>query len=319
MRKSTVAGMNVEKDFRQLEWGPALEEDWRNLLVLAVREDLERIYDWTTVALVAEGTRGAAAIVARQGGVVAGLEAARITLLEFDRQAQWQGAIADGERVEPGQVLARISGSARSLLTAERIMLNVLGHLSGVATLARRFVDAVVGTPARIYDTRKTLPGWRRLEKYAVRCGGGHNHRLGLFDAVLIKDNHLALAAAEGICRSPAEAVQAARAFLSRFAVLPGGAQAAMPLVEVEVDSLDQLRDALAAEPDIVLLDNMSLQLLSEAVALRNSLAPGVELEASGGVNLDTVASIARTGIERISVGAITHSAPAMDIALDWS
>jgi nicotinate-nucleotide pyrophosphorylase (carboxylating) len=311
--------MNPDKDFRQLEWGPSLEEDWRNLLVLAVREDLERIYDWTTVALVPEGTRGAAAIVARQAGVVAGLEAARITLLEFDRSCQWQSAVDDGDAVEARQVLARLAGSARSLLTAERIMLNVLTHLSGIATLTRRFVDAVEGTGARIYDTRKTLPGWRRLEKYAVRCGGGHNHRLGLFDAVLIKDNHLALAAAEGLHRTPAEAVQAARAFLSRFAVLPAGPPAAMPVMEIEVDTLDQLRNALSAEPDIVLLDNMSPPQLVEAVALRNSLAPGVQLEASGGVRLDTVASIARTGIERISVGAITHSAPAMDIALDWS
>jgi len=310
--------MNAERDFQQIEWGPTLEEDWRNLLVLAVREDLERIYDWTTVALVPEGARGAAKIVARQAGVVAGIEAARITLADFDRSCQWQPAVADGTRVEAGQALAQISGSARSLLTAERIMLNVLGHLSGIATLTRRFVDAVADTRARIYDTRKTLPGWRRLEKFAVRCGGGHNHRLGLFDAVLIKDNHLALAAAEGINRTPAEAVQAARAFLSRFAAAPGGAQAAMPLVEIEVDSLDQLRNALSVEPDIVLLDNMSAAQLIEAVALRNQRAPHVELEASGGVRLDTVASIAQTGIERISVGAMTHSAPTLDVALDW-
>ncbi|MBX9788629.1 MAG: carboxylating nicotinate-nucleotide diphosphorylase [Pirellulales bacterium] len=311
--------MNDKRDFHQIAWGPSLEEDWRNLLVLAVREDLERIYDWTTVALVPEGTRGAAAIVARQAGVVAGLNAARITLLEFDRDSQWEPAAEDGAAVAAGQVLARLAGSARSLLTAERIVLNVLAHLSGIATLTRRFVDAVAGTGARIYDTRKTLPGWRRLEKYAVRCGGGHNHRLGLFDAVLIKDNHLALAAAEGLHRTPAEAVQAARAFLSHFTAIPSGAPAAMPLVEIEVDSLDQLRNALSATPDIVLLDNMTTPQLVEAVALRNSLAPEVELEASGGVRLDTVASIARTGIERISVGAITHSAPALDIALDWS
>ena len=310
--------MNAVRDFQQIQWGPTLEDDWRNLLVLAVREDLERIYDWTTVALVPEGARGAAKIVARQAGVVAGIEAARITLAEFDRSCHWQPAVADGACVEADQALAQISGSARSLLTAERIMLNVLGHLSGIATLTRKFVDAVAGTRARIYDTRKTLPGWRRLEKFAVRCGGGHNHRLGLFDAVLIKDNHLALAAAEGINRTPAEAVQAARAFLSRFAVAPDGAQAAIPLVEIEVDSLDQLRNALSAEPDIVLLDNMSPAQLIEAVALRNQLAPRVELEASGGVRLDTVASIAQTGIERISVGAMTHSAPALDVALDW-
>jgi nicotinate-nucleotide pyrophosphorylase (carboxylating) len=192
------------------------------------------------------------------------------------------------------------------------LLLNLVGRLSGVATLTRRFVDAVQGTPARIYDTRKTTPGWRRLEKYAVKCGGGCTHRTGLFDAVLIKDNHLAW-----MQLRPGDAVRRAREFLR--ATLRDPAQAETMLLEVEVDTLEQLEDALPAGPDIVLLDNMSLEQLRAAVARRNAVDPGIELEASGGVNLRTVRGIAETGVERISVGALTHSAVSLDVALDWS
>ena len=177
-------------------------------------------------------------------------------------------------------------------------------HLSGIATLTRAFVDAATGTHAKILDTRKTLPGWRLLEKYAVRCGGGTNHRMGLYDGVLIKDNHIA---AWTESSSIAEAVRTARA------KSPPGVS-----IEVEVDTFPQLIDALQGTPDIVLLDNMDVEKLSEAVRLRNRLAPGVLLEASGGVNLETVGGIARTGVERISVGALTHSAPALDLGFDW-
>jgi nicotinate-nucleotide pyrophosphorylase (carboxylating) len=212
--------------------------------------------------------------------------------------------------------VARLAGEARSLLTAERVLLNVLGRLSGIATLTRRFVDAVAGTRARIYDTRKTTAGWRRLEKYAVRQGGGWNHRLGLHAAILIKDNHLALGAlARGGGRfTPAEAVRQAQRFAAESA---RAADEPLP-VEVEVDSLDQLRQVLPARPDLVLLDNMPADLLRQAVALRDALAPGVALEASGGVDLQSIAQIAAAGVERISVGALTHSAPWLDVALDW-
>jgi nicotinate-nucleotide pyrophosphorylase (carboxylating) len=199
------------------------------------------------------------------------------------------------------------------MLTCERPILNLIGRLSGIATLTRDYVRRVEGTAARIYDTRKTTPGWRRLEKYAVHCGGGHNHRTGLFDAILIKDNHLALAAEKNL--TPAAAVQAARNFLAQ---LDAQYISKDMLVEVEIDSLDQLNDVLAAGPDIVLLDNMPLETLQAAVARRNELAPNVELEASGGVSLETVHEIALTGIERISVGALTHSARSLDIGLDW-
>jgi nicotinate-nucleotide pyrophosphorylase (carboxylating) len=203
------------------------------------------------------------------------------------------------------------------LLTGERILLNLIGRLSGIATLTRRYVDAVAGTGARIYDTRKTTPGWRRLEKYAVRLGGGHNHRTGLFDAILIKDNHLALGAAgQGAAHlSPAQAVRRARDLAQSMAA----AKSAEPLiVEVEVDTLGQLALVLEESPDIVLLDNMPPDVLREAVALRNRVASGIELEASGGVTLESVTEIAGTGVERISVGALTHSATNLDVGLDW-
>ncbi len=194
----------------------------------------------------------------------------------------------------------------RKILAFERTALNFLQHLSGVATLTARFVDAVAGTKATILDTRKTLPGWRLLEKYAVRCGGGRNHRIGLYDAILIKDNHLAHFVHRG---DPiAAAVSAARSQAS-----PG------TTVEVEVDSLDQLDKALRCRPDIILVDNFDLDRLREAVRRRDAVPPRIPLEASGGINLETVRAIAETGVDRISVGALTHSAPALDIGLDFN
>ena len=308
--------MDPAPDFRQIQWDAQAEDDCRQLIRLAVREDLERLYDWTTVALVPDAAAGQAQIVARQSGVIAGLPAARLTLDEYDRRIEFEALTTDGQQVEAGAAIAAVRGPARSLLTAERPLLNLLGRLCGIATLTRRYVDAVAGTRARIYDTRKTMPGWRRLEKYAVRAGGGQNHRLGLFDGVLIKDNHLALGASTAGARfSPRQAVERVRHFLSQ-------ADADDPrrelLVEVEIDTLEQLTEVLSAGPDIVLLDNMSPEQLRQAVAKRNALAQRVELEASGGIDLTTVADAARSGVERISVGALTHSAPWFDVGLDW-
>ena len=299
-----------------MTWDERLEEDCRCLIQLAIREDLDRLYDWTTVSLVPHEAQGRASIVARQAGVVAGLPAAELALRECDPNLRWEPHFEDGQHISPGDVLATIAGSARSLLTAERITLNLLGRLCGVATLARCYVDAVVGTSARIYDTRKTTLGWRRLEKYAVRIGGGHNHRTGLFDAVLIKDNHLAWFAQTRLEKENlvADAVGRARAFLAKM--VPGGEGSV--LIEVEVDTLAQLRAVLPAEPDIVLLDNMSIDDLEVAVGIRDEQAAIVELEASGGVNLETVAAIARSGVQRISVGALTHAATSLDLGLDW-
>jgi nicotinate-nucleotide pyrophosphorylase (carboxylating) len=300
------------KDYRQIEWDAEVEDDCRQLIRLAVREDLDRLYDWTTVSLIPDATPGRARVVARKPGVIAGLPAARITLDEYDPQIKWQPSVRDGQVIAAGTVIAELSGKARSLFVVERPLLNLLGHLSGIATLTKRFVDAVAGTAARIYDTRKTTPGWRRLEKYAVRAGGGHNHRLGLFDGILIKDNHLALGTSARY--TPAEAVSKARKFLEQ---LDENDPYRTLLVEVEVDSLEQLREVLPGGPDIVLLDNMPPETLSRAVELRNRLAPTVELEASGGITLQTVAAVARSGVERISVGALTHSAEWLDLGLD--
>lgn len=300
-------------DFHQISWDEVVEDDCRQLVRLAVREDLERAYDWTTVALVGHEVQGKAAVVARQAGVVAGLHAARIVLDEMAPSVRWIPEANDGSRVAAGATLARMEGPARNLLTCERIVLNFLGRLSGVATQTARFVEAVAGTRARIYDTRKTTPGWRRLEKYAVRCGGGHNHRTGLFDALLIKDNHLVLGATGAL--GAADAVTNARAFLRQAAVEEGSTEM---IVEVEVETLDQLDAVLRVAPDMVLLDNMTPEELRAAVELRDTIAPGIELEASGGVRLETIAQIAATGVDRISVGALTHSAIALDVALDW-
>ncbi len=307
----------MSKDFKQVEWDAALEDDLRQLVRLAVREDLGRQYDWTTVALVASGERGRASIVAREAGVVAGLRALPVIIDEMQASIECELKAGEGEEVQGRTTIAELAGLARDMLTCERPMLNLLGRLSGIATLAREYIRRVEGTGARIYDTRKTTPGWRRLEKYAVRCGGGFNHRTGLFDGILIKDNHLALAADKNL--TPAEAVRRAREFVRQTTPenFPG-VDAENIIIEVEVERLEQLDDVLAAGPDIVLLDNMSTEQLTAAVARRNSVAPNTELEASGGVTLETVRSIAATGIERISVGALTHSARALDVALDW-
>ena len=305
----------MSRDFQQIAWDERLVDDCRQVLRLAIREDLDRGHDWTTVSLVPQGAEGGADIVARQQGTIAGLPAVELLLAETNAKLDLVCHVEDGARVDAGTKIATLQGSTRDLLTCERIMLNLVGRLSGIATLTQQYVDAVADHSARIYDTRKTTPGWRRLEKYAVGCGGGTNHRTGLFDAVLIKDNHLASYGADGKSRSAGEAVREARAFLKDHS--DRGSSADM-LVEVEVDTLDQLREALPAGPDIVLLDNMSLAELREAVELRDATAAEVQLEASGGVTLSTVVSIAATGVDRISVGSLTHGAVSLDVALDW-
>jgi len=303
-------------EFPPIHWDADLADDCRQIVRLAIREDLGRLYDWTTVALVPEEASATAVVRARRRGVIAGLPAAQLALGEYDPEIEFLPAIADGDTVEPGAAIATMRGAARSLLTAERTALNLLGRLSGIATLTQTFVRAVADTPARIYDTRKTIPGWRRLEKYAVRAGGGFNHRLGLSDGILIKDNHLAFGASGGATGySPADAIDRCRHVVASLTV---SSAPAIP-IEIEVDTLAQFDEVLPREPDIVLLDNMSLEELREAVARRASRAPGVQLEASGGVTLETIAAIAQTGVDRISVGALTHSAPWLDIGLDWS
>jgi nicotinate-nucleotide pyrophosphorylase (carboxylating) len=312
----------MNRDFKQLAWSSQLEEDLRRIVRLAVFEELDRGQDWTTVSLVPEDSQAAANIVARKAGVIAGLQAVGVVLDEMEIEAQFHPLVQDADAVVANTVIATIAGPARDLLTSERTILNLLGRLSGIATLTRQYVDTIAGTTARVYDTRKTTPGWRRLEKYAVRCGGGHNHRTGLYDAILIKDNHLAFGHDEqgGTAFSPAQAVRKAKAFLAQQVSgdVPRGAPDPNMIVEIEVDSLAQLIEVLPEQPDVVLLDNMTPDLLREAVQIRDASRSAAELEASGGVNLQTVRAIAETGIERISIGGLTHSAVNLDVALDW-
>lgn len=263
----------------------------------ALAEDLGRAGDVTAMATVDADARLTATFGLRRDGVISGLACARLAVLAMDPTAAFTPLAVDGDAAKAGAVLARVESNARALLSAERTALNLLCRLSGVATLTSIYVAAVEGTGARIVDTRKTTPGLRALEKYAVRCGGGLNHRFGLDDAILIKDNHIAA------CGSVGEAVRRARAFASH-----------LMKVEVEIDRLDQLEDALAHGPDVVMLDNFSLADLRAAVAQTKGRAV---LEASGGVNLSTVRDIAATGVNVISVGALTHSAPVLDIGLD--
>jgi nicotinate-nucleotide pyrophosphorylase (carboxylating) len=284
----------------------AESEACQRLVALTLAEDLDLAGDVTSQAVIPLELAGRAAFVARSPGVVAGLPAAVLVCKTVDPALVWEARAQDGDRVAAGEVLAEVHGPMRSILTAERSALNFLQHLSGIATLTRRFVDALDGLDCQLLDTRKTLPGWRLLAKYAVRCGGGHNHRLGLFDGILLKDNHLA--ALKG--QSLAETIAASQRF----------EEGRYP-VEVEVADLEAFDQALTAGAEIILLDNMSPEEMSEAVSRRNlACTPDnwVLLEASGGVNLDNVRAIAQTGVDRISVGALTHSAPALDIALDY-
>jgi len=263
----------------------------------ALLEDVGHGGDLTTDAIVETDRIARARIVARQRGVVAGLIACPLAFTMLDDAVAFETRVEDGQLIQPGSVAAEIVGRARAILTGERTALNLFCRLSGIATATRALVDAVAGTGAKIADTRKTTPGLRALERYAVRCGGGVNHRFGLDDAVLIKDNHLALAG------SVHAAVAAARA----------GAGHTVK-IEIEVDTLEQLRDALAEPVDAVLLDNMTPKQLAQAVAIVDGR---IVTEASGGVTLENVLEIARTGVNIISVGRLTHSAPALDFSLE--
>jgi nicotinate-nucleotide pyrophosphorylase (carboxylating) len=277
------------------------DEDIRRAVEAALAEDVGD-GDATTLALVPPDHASRANLVARELMRVAGLPVAEAVFQQLDERVRMERVRSDGDHAAAGDCLMRISGPTRALLTGERTALNFVQRLSGIATLTARFVEAVQGTNATILDTRKTTPGLRRLEKYAVTCGGGRNHRVGLFDRVLIKDNHL-VALAEAKPNPVAAAVERARA------ACPG------LIVEVEADSLEQARWAVEAGADIILLDNMQPHQMREAVGLVKGRA---RTEASGGVNLQTVRVIAETGVDFISVGALTHSAMAVDVALDF-
>jgi nicotinate-nucleotide pyrophosphorylase (carboxylating) len=295
----------MQRPEEQTTFSPEETEECGHLAALALDEDLDAAGDLTCEVLIPAERIGAAVLVVRQPGVLAGLPAAGLVFAHVDPTLMFESVRSDGSFLQPGDRLAVVSGRARSILRGERTALNFLQHLSGIATQTRRFVDAIAGLPCQILDTRKTTPGWRLLEKYAVRQGGGHNHRMGLYDGILIKDNHLAALA--GHPDPVGEAVRLARQ--KHGTSVP---------VEIEVDTLAQLEFALKAKPDIVLLDNMSPADLRQAVRRRNEIAPGVLLESSGGITLDTLRALAETGVDRISIGALTHSAPALDIGLDY-
>ena len=276
----------------------------KDIVALALMEDVGP-GDLTTRSIIPDELEGRASLVAREALVLSGLGAAAETLRQVDRRIVFTPLAAEGGRLAPGSEIARLAGPAASILTAERVCLNFLMRLSGVATLTARYVKAVGRSQAAVVDTRKTTPGLRFLEKAAVRHGGGRNHRFALYDGLLIKDNHIAAAGS--------------------IALAVGRARAAAPhtlKIEVEVDTLEQLKEALAAGADLVLLDNMGPDLLRRAVALTEAFhAPGPRrtgLEASGGITLKTIGEVAQTGVDLISVGALTHSAPAVDLGLDW-
>lgn len=271
----------------------------QRIVDMALAEDVGR-GDLTSQATIPEDARLRAAMAAREPLTLAGLPVAEAIFRACDPDCVFTPLSADGEAVAPGATIARVTGNARALLTAERAALNILQHLSGIATLTARYVAKIRHTRAKLLDTRKTIPGLRVAAKYAVRMGGGHNHRMRLDDGVLIKDNHIARVG------SVAAAIRAARA---------ADVSASQFGIAVECDTLDQVREALEAGADRLLLDNMSPDELREAVRIVNGRLP---LEASGGVNLDTIAAIAETGVDYISVGRITQSAPAVDIGLDY-
>jgi nicotinate-nucleotide pyrophosphorylase (carboxylating) len=266
-----------------------------DLIKRALAEDLQGGEDITSVATVSRAEKVVADFVARKAGVIAGIEMAKAVLVEVGL-TDISVLVQDGAHVEAGALLLTVRGDTRAILLAERTALNFLGHLSGIATLTRRWVDEVAGTQCAIRDTRKTTPGMRLLEKYAVRMGGGTNHRMSLSDAALIKDNHIA--AAGGV-------VAAFSQVRAKFPSAP---------IEIEVDTLEQLKEVLPLKPDLVLLDNMSPQRCAEAVAIA---AGSCKLEASGGISLENAKSYALSGVDYLAIGALTHSAPVLDIGLD--
>lgn len=373
----------MAKEYQAITWCGAVEDDFRTLLDIAIREDIESIGDLTSLSLIPEKSVGRAAIVSRSEGILAGLPTVEIICGAISPDLRWEPLMQDGARIQPKQRIGILSGPARAMMQAERLILNFVAHLSGIASTTDRYVQAIADTQAKVYDTRKTTPGWRLLEKYATCCGGAQNHRAGLYDAILIKDNHLALAAGRAglgaLEYNPAEAVRTVRQFLAeqdelgprppvrchgnliatckmRTSLLAAVAEvtgsavlsqiiaktpchmleithneneqvprkpadnfpAKEVIVEVEVDTFQQFESVLAADPDIIMLDNMNCELMAKAVRLRNERAPEIELEASGGITLKTIHDVALTGVERISVGALTHSFSMFDIGLDW-
>ena len=276
----------------------AVDEDELRLIDLAIQED-RGAGDWTTRWIVPARTRGHARIVAKSDGVIAGLAVASATFLRLDPRVELTTSLTDGDAVQSGDVVCSIKGPARAILTGERTALNFMQRLSGIATLTRQYVNAIAGTNAAILDTRKTTPAWRALEKAAVRAGGGQNHRVGLYDMILIKENHIEIAG--GLTQAVTKVQDANTKGL---------------LIEVEVRNKDELKEALKVGCDRILLDNMDVQAIREAVRLARKTTPAIQIEASGNMTLDRVRSVAEAGVDFISVGALTHSAGSLDLSL---
>lgn len=290
-----------------IEFSSECEAAARALTKMSLQEDLRDIGDLTSLSTIPADLNATVNIVSRQAGVVSGLTVLPVVFSELDASVAVQYHKQDGDNVTRQTLIASITGPVRTLLTGERTVLNFMTLLSGIASRTAEFVAEVKHTKAVILDTRKTFPGYRLLQKYAVRCGGGTNHRMGLYDGILIKDNHIA-ARGDSTC---AAAVADARRYAKLHHV--------NSKIEIEVDSLDQLRNALQESPEIVLLDNMSPETMQQAVAIRDSSnSPSTLLEASGGVTLLTVRAIAESGVDRISIGSLTHSSPALDLGFDW-
>lgn len=373
----------MAKDYQAITWCSAVEDDFRTLLDIAIREDVESIGDLTSLSLIPETAVGRAAVVTRDEGIIAGMPTVQIICEAISPGLKWEPLVEDGAKVSKKQRIGILSGPARAMMQAERLILNFVARLSGIATTTNQYVQLIADTKSKVYDTRKTTPGWRLLEKYATCCGGAQNHRAGLYDAILIKDNHLALAAGRAglgaLEYDPALAVRKVRRFLEeqdelgprppvhchgnliatckmRTSLLAAVAEvtgsavlsqiiAKTPcheleiahkenqqvprkpadnfpakdvIVEVEVDTFQQFEEVLSADPDIIMLDNMSCEMMRRAVELRNQRKPEIELEASGGITLRTIHDVAMTGVERISVGALTHSFQMFDLGLDW-
>lgn len=283
---------------------PAATSGWRDLIVLALAEDVGN-GDITTLSTVSAGATASGTLQAKEDGILSGVDVAEAVFAIVDPEIAFETVRQNGDPVAVGDTIAHLTGPARSLLTAERTALNIMQRLSGVATTTARYVAATAGTAATIVDTRKTTPGMRMLEKRSVLHGGGGNHRFGLADGVLIKDNHLAAIGGDHPVR---DAVVSARSLAPHTMK-----------IEVEVTTLEELREALEAGADIVLLDNMDTATMAEAVNVRDALAPGTLLEASGGITIERIPEIAATGVDMISVGALTHSSKALDISLEFS
>ena len=315
-------------NYHQIEADDDLRHDVQQLTRLAVAEDLRDSLDWTTVCFIRDDTEKSCHLRARSAGIAAGLIAIQWVLDEFDADVRCDPKVGEGQHFDPGDTLAVLRGNARDLLTSERTVLNLVSRMCGIATMTARYVDQIGNQNARLYDTRKTTPGMRLIEKYAVRCGGGTNHRSGLHDGILIKDNHIAMS---DTFESETDALGDAANVDDATARLIGGVrravawrgqtfghQVAPEIVEVEVDTLEQFDAVLPLGVDIILLDNFTLDELAIAVQRRNQRSVDVQLEASGNVRIDTIGSIATTGVDRISSGALTHQAVSLDLGLDW-